>query len=133
MRKYIFAVALATISLYCYAIDGHNGIRFSMTQQQVEAMGFISNANTGPERSFLATCKHMDMAGVAFSLPTRNYEVEIGNDGRVSSIQADLVGVRSAGDYRALLNNISEFFPTKDEAGTLRTSNKMSFSAVSSK
>ncbi len=117
MKKFVFAVALATMSLYCHAIDGHNGIKFSMTQQQVKGMGFICNPNTGTERLSLATCKHMDMTGVAFSVPTRNYAVEIGNDKRVSSIRADLVGVLSTADYLDLLTNISRFFPKKDEAG----------------
>lgn len=58
------------------------------------------------------------MTGVAFGVPTRNYEVGIGNDGRVSYIRADLVGIRSAADYLALLTNISGFFPRKDEANT---------------
>ena len=118
MKNFVFAVLLATTSLYCHAIDGHNGIKFSMTQQQLEGMGFICNPNTKSERSSFATCKHMDMTGAAFSVPTRNYEVEIGSDKRVSSIRADLVGIRSTADYLALLTNISGFFPKKDEANT---------------
>lgn len=116
MKKFVFAVLLATTSLYCHAIDGHNGIKFSMTQKQLEGMGFICNPETRPE--IIATCKHMDMTGTAFSVPARNYKVEIGKDKRVAIIDADLVGNRSAPDYRALISNISEFFPKKDEART---------------
>ena len=96
MRKFAVAVAvtLATTSLHCHAIDGHNGVKFSMTQQQVEAMGFMCNPHTKPDRSSLATCRHMDMTGTAFSVPTRNYAVVIGNDKRVSFIGADLIAVR---------------------------------------
>ena len=43
MKKFAFAVLLAVTSLYSHAIDGHNGIRFNMTQQQVEKMGFTGD------------------------------------------------------------------------------------------
>jgi len=118
MKKFVFTLVLVTTSFYCHAIDGHNGIKFSMTQQQVEQLGFICNTSDNSEKSYLARCKHMDMTGAAFSVPTRNYEVTIGKDKRVSSIGADLVGVRSLADYLELHTRISEFFPKKDEAQT---------------
>ena len=112
--------AFATACTCSYAIDGHNGIRFEMTQQQLEAKGFICNPNAKQERSIVATCRHMDLTGVAFNIPTSNYQVEIDADNQVASIRADLIGIRSASDYLGLLTHISEFFPRKDEAGSFR-------------
>lgn len=122
MKKIMLFILLATASCYSYALDGHNGIRFDMTQKQLESKGFICHPNNKEERLTIATCKHMDMSGVAFSLPTQNYEVQIGSDKRVAWIRADISGIHSMADYIALVTNISEFFPKKDAAGTLRGS-----------
>lgn len=98
-------------------IDGHNGIKFDMTQKQLESKGFICNPEPKPDMT-ITKCKHMDMTGVAFSVPTQNYTVHIGRDNHVAIISADLVGVRRYEDYTHLLNTVSEFFPTKDEASS---------------
>lgn len=120
MKKFVFTLVLTTTSFYCHAIDGHNGIKFNMNQQQVEQLGFICNTSDNSDKSYLARCKHMEMTGTAFSVPTRNYEVTIGKDKQVSSIGADLIGVRSFTDYVELSIRISEFFPKKDEVRTYR-------------
>lgn len=120
MKKIAVIFALCTISYSTYAIDGHNGIRFDMNQQQLESIGFICNSNAEQKMDGypIATCKHMDMAGIAFSVPTNNYSVNIGPDKHVASIRADLVGIRSTAEYLAMITNISGFFPNKDEAGS---------------
>lgn len=117
MKKFAFVVLLSTTTLYCHAIDGHNGIKFEMTQQQLESIGFICNPNTKKEREPIATCRHIDMTGIAFGVPTRNYAVEIDSDNRVSSIRVD-IGINSMADYIELNTNISGFFPNNDEFET---------------
>ena len=104
------------------AVDGHNGIKFEMTQNQLENKGFICNPSSEFFATSIAKCKHMEMTGVAFSVQTRNYTVYIDNDNRVAVILADLVGLRSLEDYFSLLTNISGFFPKKDEANSLADS-----------
>lgn len=119
MKEFVIAIILLVASsCYSYAIDGHNGIKFNMTQKQLEKMGFICNPNTDAKQLFIADCRHMDMTGVAFNIPAQNYSVSIGKNKRVATILADLIGIRTLDDYIALIVNISEFFPKKDEAGT---------------
>ena len=124
MNKIFIGFTLLIVSCSAFAIDGHNGILFEMTQAQIESKGFICNPTTIGEK-VVTRCKHMDMTGVAFSVPTNNYEVQIGADGHVDSIQSDLLGIRSTADYLALLGNISGFFPAKDESRNLHSQGVM--------
>lgn len=115
MKLAFLILAFATVSPFAQALDGHNGITFNMTQRQVETKGFICDSETKSEGTIIATCRHMDMTGAAFGVPTQNYEVGIGPNKRVASIKADLVGIRSLADYLALHTRIGQFFPKKDE------------------
>lgn len=116
MQKYIIIITLLFISTSnSYAIEGHNGIKFDMTQKQIESLGFICNPSDKPKKFDISTCRHMDMTGVAFGVPTGNYVVTIGSDERVADIRADLSGISKTQDYFALLTNISGFFPKNDE------------------
>jgi hypothetical protein len=120
MKNVSVAALLLTIGPYAFAIDGHNGIRFNMSQKDVEGKGFVCSPPKKSDTREVAVCKHMELSGTAFGVPTQNYEVSIGPDKRVARIRADLVGIRSAQDYLSLLNRVQEFFPVKDEARTQR-------------
>lgn len=106
---------LLSSSLHAFAVDGHNGITFKMTQKQVEAKGFVCSPET--ERKYIiSVCNHMEMTGTAFGNPTGNYEVSIGTNKKVSEIKADLVGFStSIESYLALTLKLEKFFPIKDE------------------
>ena len=116
MNKIFISFTLFIVSSTVFAIDGHNGILFEMTQTQAESKGFICNRNPKSDEYVIAECKHMEMTGVAFGLPANNYEIKIGIDGHVAAIKTELLGIRSTADYLALVLNIGGFFPIKDEA-----------------
>lgn len=116
MKQAFVIIAITTFSPLAQALDGHNGITFNMSQRQVEKKGFICQSQTKDRLGIIARCLHMDMTGVAFGVPTQNYEVEIDSNKRVASIQADLIGIRTLADYLALHNRIDKFFPKKDES-----------------
>jgi len=104
-----------SFSLSSYAVDGHNGITFKMTQKQVEAKGFVCNPET-ERKDIIAVCNHMEMKGSAFGFPTENYEIGIGSNKRVDEIRADLVGfTANVENYLALTLKIQKFFPAKDD------------------
>lgn len=106
---------LFSSSLSAFAVDGHNGITFKMTQKQVEAKGFVCNSEK-ERKDIIAVCNHMEMTGTAFGNPTENYEVSIGTNKKVNEIRADLVGFSaSIESYLALTLKIEKFFPIKDE------------------
>lgn len=106
---------LFSFSLSTYAVDGHNGITFKMTQKQVEAKGFVCNPEKD-HKDIIAVCNHMEMKGNAFGIPTENYEVRIGNNKRVEEISADLVDFSaSIESYIDLTLKVQKFFPIKDE------------------
>ncbi len=112
------AIGIAVISFTAQAIDGHNGIKFDMTKKQVEEKGFFCNPPKRPDPLVIAECHHMDMTGVAFGIPAKDYEVRIGTSNRVDEIKAELIGLRSLSDVIELHQKIEKLFPTKDEAGT---------------
>lgn len=102
-------------SLSAFAVDGHNGITFKMSQKQVEAKGFVCNPEK-EKKDIIAVCNHMEMRGTAFGNPTENYEVSIGTNKKVNEIKADLVGFStSIESYIDLTLKIEKFFPIKDE------------------
>lgn len=118
--KRLAYIALATVCCsYAIASDGHNGIRFDMTQKQVEAKGFVCNSTAEVTSSVIAQCRHMDMTGVAFGFPTKDYRVSIGRTKRVDMIGADFSARIGTADYFSLHEKIAHFFPTKNAAGTL--------------
>lgn len=117
MKKVWVGVLASSVVSHVYAIDGHNGIRFNMTQRDVEAKGFVC-APPKKEGREIAVCRHMELTGTAFGVATQNYEVTIGPDKRVADIRADLVGIRTVPEYLNLLSKVQDFFPKKDEAGT---------------
>ncbi len=102
-------------SLNAFAVDGHNGITFKMTQKQVEAKGFVCNPET-ERKDIIAVCNHMEMKGSAFGIPTENYEISIGSNKRVDEIRAEFVGFTvNVENYVALTLRLQKFFPTKDD------------------
>lgn len=106
---------LFSSSLSAFAVDGHNGITFKMTQKQVEAKGFVCNPEK-ERKDVIAVCNHMEMKGAAFGNPTENYEVSIGINKKVDGIKAELVGFSAnVEDYLELTMKIQKFFPNKDE------------------
>jgi tol-pal system protein YbgF len=116
MTKLILAIVLLLVSSsYSYAIDGHNKIKFNMTQKQLEKIGFICNPVTD-DQLIVAKCKHMDMTGVAFNVPAQNYTVTIGRNKKVAEIKADLIGISDLKAYIKLKHNIDEFFPNKNNS-----------------
>jgi len=118
MNKNILAgFLLFSSSLSAFAVDGHNGITFGMSQKQVEAKGFVCNPSSDAERKdIIAVCNHMEMTGTAFGNPRGNYEVSIGTNKKVNEIKADLVGFStSIESYLALTLKLEKFFPIKDE------------------
>lgn len=122
MKRLICIMIAATcLTFPAYAQDGHNGIRFDMNQKQVEAKGFSCNPPKEKKDSdVIAVCHHMDMTGVAFGIPTQEYEVRIGPTKRVDEIRAELVGMRNLSDILSLHRKVENFFPKKDEAGSHR-------------
>lgn len=115
MNKFIYtAISIACVGLSAHAQDGHNGIRFDMTQKQVEAKGFTCNPPKEKIGNIVALCHHMDMTGVAFGIPAQDYEVRIGPSKRVDVIKAELTGVRSIEDIFSLHRKVENFFPAKD-------------------
>lgn len=124
MRK-IFYVALAAIfSSPAIAFDGHNGISFDMTQEQVEEKGFVCNPPKEEMQDVVAECQHMDMTGVAFGFPTTDYQILIGSAKNVVMIGAKFSGNLSAADYLSLQRKIEHFFPNKEEAKTVYVKNQ---------
>lgn len=114
-KKLLVGFMLFSSSLSAYAVDGHNGITFKMTQKQVEAKGFVCNSEK-KRTDIIAVCSHMEMKGSAFGIPTANYEVGIGTNKKVDEIRADLVGFSaSIANYVDLTSKIEKFFPNKDE------------------
>lgn len=119
MRK-IACIAIAAIcSSPTIASDGHNGIRFDMTQKQVEAKGFVCNPPEEKKSDVVAECQHMDMTGVAFGFPTKDYRILIGSTKKVDMIGAEFSGRVGTEDYFSLHRKIEHFFPKKYEAGTV--------------
>ena len=114
-KNMLIGFLLLSSSLSAFAVDGHNGITFKMTQKQVEAKGFVCNSEKRL-KNIIAVCNHMEMTGIAFGYPTENYEVRIGANKKVNAIQADLVGFStSIENYIDLMLKIEKFFPIKDE------------------
>lgn len=93
--------------------DGHNGIRFDMKQKDIEAKGFVCKPRKEKVNHIHVECNHMDMTGVAFGFPTKDYSVAIGSEGRVTFIRADFSGNISTSDYLGLNSKIELFFPDK--------------------
>lgn len=118
MKKLVCVTVAALFSFHAYAQEGHNGIRFDMNQKQIEAKGFACNPPKEKKDDVVAICHHMDMTGVAFGMPTQEYEVQIGPAKKVDEIRAELVGMRDLSDLFALYRKVENFFPKKDEAGT---------------
>jgi hypothetical protein len=115
MKKSIcFVLAVACHSLNTYAVDGHNGIKFNMSQRQVEAKGFSCTSET-KDKDIIAVCHHMDMTGIAFGYPTGNYEVSIGTNKKVDVIKVELVNFRAnIPTYMDLTQKVKNFFPIED-------------------
>ncbi len=114
-KNMLVGFLLFSSSLSAFAVDGHNGITFKMTQKQVEAKGFVCNPEK-ERKDIIAVCNHMEMTGTAFGNPTENYEVSIGANKKVNEIKADLVGFStSIESYLALTLKMEKFFPIKDE------------------
>ncbi|MDP3005303.1 hypothetical protein [Methylotenera sp.] len=114
-KNMLVGFLLFSSSLSAFAVDGHNGITFKMTQKQIEAKGFVCN----PEKEgkdIIAVCNHMEMKGTAFGIQTENYAVHIGTNKKVDEIKAELIGFSAnVEDYIELTMNIQKFFPNKDE------------------
>lgn len=115
MRNKVATLSLTLVCIAAHAIDGHNGVRFTMNQGQVEKLGFIcTKVDDDPTMRTVARCMHMDMKGAAFNTPTSNYIVSISTDGKVGSIASSFTEIRTREDYSTLLNAVGIFFPKKD-------------------
>ncbi len=90
-----------------------------MSQKTVEAKGFVCNPPKETEENTLALCRHMDMAGTAFGLPTQNYTLTLGRSGGVRGISADFSRDVSTTDYFEVRRQIEDFFPDKYDPGTI--------------
>ena len=119
MKKIVCIAVAAISSSLAIASDGHNGIRFDMTQKQIEAKGFVCNPPEEKTPDVIAECQHMDMTGVAFGFPTKDYRILIGPTKKVDMIGAEFSGRIGTEDYLSLHRKIEHFFPKKNEAGTL--------------
>lgn len=120
MKKLILVViAAACFNTSAYAVDGHNGIRFDMTQKDLEAKGFVCRAPKAKQTNDLAECQHMDFTGVAFGFPTNDYRIFIGSNGKVDRIIASFSGNFSYTDSLSLGHKIEHFFPNKKRSATV--------------
>lgn len=125
MNVYVFFASTSILLAACTGADntgGHNGIRFDMTQKEVERKGFVCNPPREKQKNILADCRHMDMTGVAFGYPTKDYNIAIGPSGKVDKIGAKFVNINSASDYLSLHAKIVHFFPNKKEDGSMNGS-----------
>ena len=111
-------IAAFVFSSPAHAFDGHNGIRFDMSQKDVEKLGFVCNPEKEQDSYYKADCEHMDMTGVVFGHPTKDYVVNIGPSNKVDMIQATFSELKTIYDppYYKLRSKIEHFFPTKDES-----------------
>lgn len=108
-------IVVTIASIPAYAFNGHNGINFDMSQKEVEKLGFVCNPPKEKDPDTKANCEHMDMTGVAFGFPTRDYRVRIGSSGKVDMISSEFSVNLSTAEYIRLHSKIEHFFPTKDE------------------
>lgn len=117
MKKYLVIFACLQVGV-AMAFDGHNDIKFTSTQKEIENKGFVCRPPEKPKPKILAECRHMDMVGVMFGYKSTNYRIQIGKDRKVDMIGADLVGRLDSSDYFALQEKISFNFPKKNEEGS---------------
>lgn len=121
MKKKFTWVAIAAVCfaapISAFAFDEHNGISFNMTQKEVEKKGFVCNPSEGYP-NIKAKCQHMDLTGVAFGYPTKDYKVSIGTSGKVDIISADFSGQLKTSNFFDIRGKIKHFFPTKNEEAT---------------
>jgi len=91
--------------------DGSNGIKFTMSQKDVEKMGFLCDS---PEKEadarIMAICKHRKMTGMALNRPTNKYGVVILKDGKVGAIFASFPEENES-EFNFLEDQLREFFP----------------------
>jgi len=99
----------------------HNGISFDMTQKDVEEQGFVCNPPEEQNSDIRANCKHMDLTGIAFGYPTKDYSLIIGSTGKVDKIGAEFSENISMDAYFKLHREITFFFPNKYEKGTFHS------------
>jgi hypothetical protein len=120
MAKFVLIAVLFIFigSISTDASEGHNGILFNMTQKQVEGKGFVCNPPEEKSDTTIAVCNHIDMTGIAFGYPTKDYEVRIGPSKKVDTIRASFSGEITSDQYFDLHSRIPLFFPKKDEAAT---------------
>lgn len=119
------AIACMTVLTCAHAMDGHNGIQFDMSQKEVEAKGFVCNPPKEKIDHILSLCAHMDMTGVAFGDPTKDYSIVIGPSGKVDQISAVFANTANVSDYVSLSAKIVNFFPNKHEPSTMHESHVM--------
>jgi hypothetical protein len=124
MKKlFLLALAIISIAVAAYYVlggsrstggfDGHNGIRFDMKQKDIEAKGFVCRPRKEKITHIHVECNHMDMTGVAFGFPTKDYNVTLGSTGKVTFISADFSGNINTSEYLGLNSKIELFFPNK--------------------
>jgi len=105
MIKYFSIIALLLMVIGCDSkkevavtkigdtITEHNGIKFDMSQKQVEAMGFVCEPEEGRDHIVIAECKHSKMIGTAFDYKTKDYTLLISASGKVGTVSAEIIGV----------------------------------------
>lgn len=119
ITRFVFVVCM--LPFQAHAFNVHNGITFDMTQKEVENKGFVCNPPEEKDPNVKARCEHMDMTGVAFGYPTKDYSLTIGPSGKVDGISAKFSGNIATSDYLSLHNKIKHFFPEKDEKASFHS------------
>jgi len=135
MAKYFLLIALLLFVTGCDSRKGvsvtkpgdtiteHNGIKFDMSQKQVEAMGFVCKPEEDRHHTTIAKCKHSKMTGTAFDYRTKNYRLSISTSGKVGVIFAEIVGMpyweyntSSQQLTQDLFSKIQKTFPIKADS-----------------
>lgn len=115
-NKILLVVLFFMCATSAFAMDGHSGISFSMSQKDIEALGFVCQ----PPNKNETRCFNDSYKGDAFGYPTTGYEVDIGDKNTVRHIKTKLSGKISLADYDDLCKKIEQIFPTKNEKATFR-------------
>lgn len=105
--------------------DGHNGILFSMSQKDLEALGFKCKPFDNAPLKKLGLgividniiCRHPDMVGQAFGQSLANYDVSLTAAGdKILFIDAKITSsIRRIDDLLAVGARVQEFYPIEIE------------------
>ncbi|MDR7097619.1 hypothetical protein J2X09_005395 [Hydrogenophaga laconesensis] len=115
MRRVAIALAVAVLGT-AHAADGHNGIRFDMKREDLQRMGFVCRDSTEESTRGQVRCAHMEMTGRAFSKNLERYRVDLGPDGAILQILADLVDPPTTlGGMTNITDDMRLFYPIEHQ------------------